>query len=146
MSSSSWILTPSVAASASSASICSSVLLLGGEVVLQRGADPLELVDHGLLAALDLLADDALRRRHLGGRDQLPPAPCPGRRRAARPACTRLTPLAQVGAQLVEGVELAGQLGELVVQLGQLLLLDRADGHRHLGVAAGEVAADQLRW
>ena len=33
-------------------------------------------------------------------------------------------PLAQVVAQLVEGVELAGQLGELVVELGQLLLLD----------------------
>ena len=37
-------------------------------------------------------------------------------------------PLAQVGAQLVQGVELAGQLGELVVRVGQLALLDRGDG------------------
>ena len=53
-------------------------------------------------------------------------------------------PLAQVAAQLLQGVELARQLGELVVELGQLLLLDRAHGHRHVGVAAGEVAAHQL--
>ena len=35
-------------------------------------------------------------------------------------------PLAHVGGQLVDGVELRGHLGELVVELGQLLLLDLA--------------------
>ena len=33
--------------------------------------------------------------------------------------------LGQVGAQLVDGVELAGQLGEVVVDVGQRPLVDR---------------------
>ena len=33
--------------------------------------------------------------------------------------------LAHVGGELLDGVELGGQLGELVVELGELLLLDR---------------------
>ena len=38
--------------------------------------------------------------------------------------------LAQVGAQLVEGVELAGLRGEAVVERRQVLLLDRDDRRR----------------
>ena len=52
--------------------------------------------------------------------------------------------LAHVGGQLLGGVELRGHLGELVVELGQLLLLDLVDGHRHLDVLADQVAADEL--
>ena len=50
---------------------------------------------------------------------------------------TRFDLIGQVVFELVDGVELAGQLGELVVGLGQLALLDRADGHGDLGVLAG---------
>jgi hypothetical protein len=53
-------------------------------------------------------------------------------------------PLAQVALELVQGVELARQLGELVVDLGELLVLDRVDLDRHLSVPAGEVAAHEL--
>ena len=42
----------------------------------------------------------------------------------------------EVGLELVEGVELRGQLGELVVELGQLALLDRGDGHGADGLLA----------
>ncbi len=42
--------------------------------------------------------------------------------------------LAQVGLELVQRVELTGELGELVVGLGQLALLDRLDLGGDLGV------------
>ncbi len=45
-----------------------------------------------------------------------------------------------VGAQLVHRVELRRQLGELVVQLGELALLDGQDRDGDLGVLAGAVA------
>ena len=51
--------------------------------------------------------------------------------------------LAQVLAQLVDGVELAGQLGEIVVEFGQLARLDRLDGDGHLGLLAGMAAGHQ---
>ena len=54
-----------------------------------------------------------------------------------------LQPGADVVAQLGEGVELAGRRGELVVELGQLLGLDRADGDGHLGLLAGVRAGAQ---
>ena len=53
--------------------------------------------------------------------------------------------LAQVVAQLVEGVELAGELGEVVVGRRQLALLDRLHGHGDLGLLAGAVAAGERR-
>ena len=53
--------------------------------------------------------------------------------------------LREVGAQLVEGVELGGQLGEVVVQLGQLALLDGLDRHGDVGVLALVVAAGERR-
>ena len=57
-----------------------------------------------------------------------------------RPACS-----ARLGLQLVEGVELAGDLGEVVVGLGELALLDGDDGDGDLGGLALVVAAEQLR-
>ena len=53
-------------------------------------------------------------------------------------------PLAHVVGQLVDGVELRGQLGELVVELGELLLLHLGDGDRDLDVLADQVAAHEL--
>ena len=46
--------------------------------------------------------------------------------------------------QLLGGVELGGHLGELVVELGQLLLLDAGDLDRDLDVLADQVAAHEL--
>ena len=60
-------------------------------------------------------------------------------RRLPRPSRSRTS-----AVQLVDGVELRGQLGELVVELGQLLLLDLGDRDRDLDVLADQVAADQL--
>ena len=54
-------------------------------------------------------------------------------------------PGAQVVGQLVERVELAGELGELVVRRRQLALLDGRDRRRDLGVAVGVLAGDELR-
>lgn len=46
--------------------------------------------------------------------------------------------------EFVDGVEFACQLGEVVVGLGQLALLDRLDGDGHLGVLAGVLTGGQL--
>ena len=66
----------------------------------------------------------------------------------AAAACSRRLPLpsrlAHVVGELVGGVELRGQLGELVVELGQLLLLDLGDLDLDLDVLADQVAADEL--
>ena len=50
-----------------------------------------------------------------------------------------------VGAQLLEGVELARHLRELVVEVGQLALLDGEDGDGDLRLLALVVAAEQRR-
>ena len=52
--------------------------------------------------------------------------------------------LAHVVGQLIDGVELGGHLRELVVEVGELLLLDLADGDQHLDVLADQVATDEL--
>jgi hypothetical protein len=52
-------------------------------------------------------------------------------------------PGADVGAQLLEGVELAGRRGELVVELGELLGLDRPHGDLHVSHLAGVLAVEQ---
>ena len=62
------------------------------------------------------------------------------------PCCIRFDPAeprAQVGAQLVDGVELAGELGELVVGLGQLALFDRVEVDRDLRLAPGILSGHQ---
>ena len=48
-----------------------------------------------------------------------------------------------VGAQLLERVELGGELGEVVVQLGELTDLDGLDGDGALGVLALAVATGE---
>jgi hypothetical protein len=53
--------------------------------------------------------------------------------------------LTQVGLELVDRVELAGDLGEVVVGGGKLALLDGDDGDADEGVLAGVVAAEQRR-
>ena len=50
-----------------------------------------------------------------------------------------------VGRELIHGVELGGQLGELVVKLGQDTLLDRLDRHRDIGVLALLIASGERR-
>ena len=51
-----------------------------------------------------------------------------------------------VGAQLAKRVELAGHLGEVVVQARYVLGLDAVHGHRHVGLLAGELTARPARW
>ena len=53
-------------------------------------------------------------------------------------------PLAHVVVQLGHGVELRGLLGEVVVELGELLLLDLVDLDPDLDRLADQVAADEL--
>ena len=53
-------------------------------------------------------------------------------------------PVAHVLGELLVGVELRGLLGEVVVELGQLLLLHLADAHADLDVLADQVATDEL--
>ena len=73
--------------------------------------------------------DDALGQRELDLREQrLEDAVA--RLDALLQLLHPLDPGADVAAQLVEGVELAGGLGEVVVELGQLALLDRLDRRR----------------
>ena len=52
--------------------------------------------------------------------------------------------LDKVCLQFVDGVELAGDLGEVVVGIRKLALLDRVHGHRDLGGFALVVATEQL--
>jgi hypothetical protein len=81
-----------------------------GELVLVV----VEAVDGVVHGAVDLGLDDALGQRHVRGVDDGLEDLVAGLAdllHAAHPA----EPLAQVGGQLVERVELAGQLGELVV-------------------------------
>ena len=53
--------------------------------------------------------------------------------------------VAKAGPQLVDGVELAGQLRELVVGLGQFAFLDRPDGGGDLRLLPGVFAGRELR-
>ena len=63
---------------------------------------------------------------------------CPGRR-----PCSAGPPWPGRPCEVGQGVELAGQLGEVVVELGQNPLPDRLDRDDALGVLAGVVAAGQ---
>ena len=95
-----------------------------------------------VLAALDLGLHDALRQRHVDLGEQRLQGAVAGLHALLEPAHL-VEAGAQVVAQLVERVELARRLGELVVELGQLTLLDGVDGDGHLGVLAGVVATDE---
>ena len=122
-------------------------LLAGGalrlEHAVQHGLVAAELAEQLLQLAVDLLLDDALRQRHLGlleGRGEDLVADLLG----LLALLGVLDLLGQVLAQLVDGVELGGHLGELVVGVGQLADLDGLDGDGDLGVLALVVAGDQL--
>src|SRR6185312_5474606 len=91
--------------------------LLGDHGFGNRNGDQLGQLVHDLVAGLDALLDDL----GVGGL------------------------LGQVLAQFGDGVELGGQLGEIVVGDGEFALLDGLDDDLHLGGLAGVVAAGQLR-
>ena len=98
------------------------LLLAGGDLGLQQGGGDLE-VDAGDDGLEDLVASigGLLEAGHL------------------------LEAATQVGAHLVGGVELADHLGELVVDGGELLLLNLGDSHLDLGVLVAVGAAQELR-
>jgi hypothetical protein len=75
---------------------------------------------------VDLGLDQGLGHRHVARREQGLEHLVAGLDALLHPLGL-LDLLAQVGAELVEGVELAGQLGEVVVEVGQLTLLDRVE-------------------
>ena len=65
---------------------------------------------------------------------------------ACRSRLTRSSWPAGVGTQLDQGVELARQLREVVVQLRQFLDLDALHGHRDVGLLAGGRRRPRARW
>ena len=101
---------------------------LGAVLVVLEAALALEVAVH-------LGLDDAVGDRHLDGLDEVLQHLVAGLDALLEPLGL-LGLLAQVVAQLLEGVELAGQLGEVVVQVGQLALLDRLDRDGDLGLLA----------
>ena len=113
------------------------------EVLLHGDAGVGELLLDVLAAGVDLVGDERLGQRDLDQLEQRLQHGVAGGRGLLE-ALAPAEPLAHVGAQLLDGVELAGQLRELVVELGQLLLLDLRDGDRDLDLLADQVAADEL--
>ena len=113
------------------------------EVLLQGDAGVGELLLDVAAAGVELVGDDGLGQRHVDPLEQCLEDGVAGGGRLLE-ALAAAEPLTHVGGQLVDGVELRGQLGELVVELGQLLLLDLGDLDRHLDVLADQVAADEL--
>ena len=91
---------------------------------------------------LDLLGDDRVRHGDLDELDQLLQDLVTGLD-ALTGDGTLGGLLLQVLLELVDGVELGGQLGELVVGLGQLALLDGIEHDLDLGLLAGAVATGQ---
>ena len=100
-------------------------LLLVVEVLLHRHAGVHQLLLDLLAATGELLGHDALGERDLGGVEQLLEHGVAGGSGLLE-ALAALEAGGDVLAQLLDGVELRGGLGEVVVELGQLLLLDRA--------------------
>ncbi len=123
------------------------VLLLALAERLQVGgpleAEALKLVGEAVLAGLDLAVEDRLRHRHVEPLDQIVKDALPGLVELVEPG-----PLAEarpdVLEQLRQRVELAGGGREVVVELGQLTLLDAADGRRDLSRLPGVLPGQQL--
>ncbi len=91
-----------------------------------------------------LVVDQLLRNRDLDLRQQLVDD-LVARLHALAELLRLAELLAQVGTQLADGVELAGDLGEVVVGGRQLALLDADHGHGDLGGLALVVATEQRR-
>ncbi len=117
-------------------------LLLGVEVGLELQALHRELLLDVLAAGLHLGLDQRVGDRHLDQVEDLL-----HERVAGLGGLLEALAVAQAHADVVlelgDGVELRGHLGELVVEVGELLLLDPVDGDRDLDGLAGEVAAGQ---
>src|SRR5690606_31902845 len=97
-----------------------------------------------LEVAVHLVVDEALRNRDVGLLDeQLHELVARGRRLTELGRALEL--LLDVLAQLADGVELARDLGEVVVGLGKLAFLDRDERHRDLSLLALVVAAHEFR-
>ena len=97
-----------------------------------------------LEVVVHLFVDDAVRDGDVNGRQKRVEHLVTGLD-ALLEALRALDLGAQVGLQLVERVEGRGQLGELVVELGELALLDRLDLDGALGVLALVLATGQRR-
>jgi len=113
------------------------------QVAVQGGASPAELVQDRFPVVLGLVGDHALRQRDV----DLVQQGVQGQLARLDHLLHALVPLQLgpgVGAQLTQGVELAGHLGELVVEAGDFLGLDAVHGHRHVGLAARELTAGQF--
>ena len=122
--------------------------LLGGlalvlEVGLHAHAGEGELLGDLLTAGGELLGDQRLRQRDVDLADDLVEHEVAGLVGLLH-ALAAGDAVEEVGAQLLDGVELRGHLGELVVELGQVPLLDVGDRDGDLDVLALELAADQL--
>ena len=117
-------------------------LLLVLEVLLEGEAGEAELLLDALTARVELVGDDALRQRDLdllqeglengvtGGRGLLE-------------ALAVAEAAADVLLELLDGVELAGELGEVVVVLGELLLLHLVDGDVDVDLLADQLTAHE---
>lgn len=96
-------------------------------------------VQHTLVLRLHI----RLRRRHVDPLEQGVDGGVANLLRLADPLGLQHL-LAKACAQLVDGVELTGQLRKLVVGFGQLALLDRLDRDSDLGIAPGVISGRQL--
>ena len=97
-----------------------------------------------LEVAVHLVGDDAVRHRHNGDLEQVLEDLVTGLH-ALLELLGLGDLLGHVLLELCEGVEGRGELGEVVVELGQLADLDRLDGDGAVGVLALVVAAGQRR-
>ena len=94
-------------------------------------------------ACVQLVLDELLRQRDVDGVHERLDGLVPGLRGLLE-LLDPLELLAGVFLQLVQRVELARELREVVVELGQLLDLDGLHGHRDVGFLALGRAAGQL--
>src|SRR5690606_36394808 len=115
---------------------------LGLEQLVQLGLVVIELVDRVVQRAVDLGLDGGLGDRDLDGLEENLEdlvADLAG----LLDLLDALDALAEVGLELADGVELARELRELVVGLGQLTLLDGVDLDGDDGFLTGVLAGDQ---
>src|SRR6478609_6395548 len=113
------------------------------EVLVHGHAGVRELLLEAAAARVELVGDDRLGQRDVDGLQQRLQHRVAGGGGLLE-AAAAAEPLPHVLGQLLDGVELGGQLGELVVELGELLLLDLADGDRDVDALADQVTTHEL--